>query len=370
MDPYLAGAYLTIDLDALVANYKLLASQSDAAECAAVVKADAYGLGVEKVVATLSKADCHRFFVALPSEGIVIRRMLPDASIHILNGLMPGAESLYLSERLEPVLNSFEQVCKWAELSRKHGPLPSILHLESGIHRLGLQEADINKINQDLSVLDGLEVDYLMTHLACADTPDHPQNAQQLVEFQRLRSMLPGGLSKLPCSVANSSGIFLGTDYHFDLLRPGIALYGGNPTPGLKNPMQEVVRLQGKILQVHDVDSEKTVGYGATHQMKRKGRIAIISVGYADGYLRSLGNRGLCGLGQFRAPVVGRVSMDMITIDVTDIPEDISQTGSLVDLIGGTMDLDEIAETAGTVSYELLTSLGPRFHRHYEEVMV
>lgn len=367
MDPYLAGAYLTIDLKAIVANYQILAAQSQTAECAAVVKADAYGLGMEKIAMALAKAGCRRFFVALPSEGLFLRRLLPDVSINILSGLLPGAEPLYLSERLTPVLNSYENVAKWAELSRTHGPHPSILHLETGIHRLGLQQADIEKINRDLSVLDGLEVKFLMSHLACADIQDHAKNQAQLVEFDRLKAMLPDALSGLPCSLANSSGIFIGPEYHMDLMRPGISLYGGNPVPGRKNPMQPVVRLQGKILQVHDVDREMTVGYGATHRMTKNGRIAAVSVGYADGYLRSLGNAGFCGIGEFRAPVVGRVSMDMITIDVTAIPQDISQAGCLVDLIGGIVDLDEIAEKAGTISYELLTSLGPRYHRHYEE---
>lgn len=367
MDPYLAGAYLTIDLGAIVANYKYLAAQSQTAECAAVVKADAYGLGMEKVATALAKAGCRRFFVALPAEGLTLRRLLPDVSINVLNGLMPGAEALYLSERLTPVLNSYEEIVKWAELCRARGPHPSMLHLETGIHRLGLQQSDIEKINRDLGALDGLEVTYLMSHLACADIEDHTKNQAQLDEFERLKAMLPDALSHLPCSVANSSAIFLGPEFQMDLMRPGIALYGGNPVPKLKNPMQPVARLQGKILQVHDVDREMTVGYGATHRMIENGRIATVSVGYADGYLRSLGNTGFCGIGEFRVPVVGRVSMDMITIDVTAIPQELSQRGSLVDLIGGSVDLDEIAKKAGTISYEMLTSLGSRYNRHYEE---
>jgi len=216
-------------------------------------------------------------------------------------------------------------------------------------------------------MLNGLEIRYVMSHLACADAPDDPFNAQQLQRIKYLQSLLPEGLANAPLSLANSSGIFLGEDYHFDLVRPGIALFGGNPIPGHPNPMKPVIHLQGKILQVHDVDSQNPVGYGATYRTSAKARIATVCAGYADGYFRILGNRTECAINNKKVPVVGRVSMDMISIDVTDLAAADCKRGDLVSLIGGAVDLDELAGNAETISYEILTSLGHRSHRRYLE---
>ncbi|MEP4193545.1 MAG: alanine racemase, partial [Sneathiella sp.] len=264
-----------------------------------------------------------------------------------------------------PVLNTLDEIKNWSRQTQKNGPLPAILHIDSGITRLGLKETDIQALSQNPSWLNGLEIRYLMSHLACADNPAHPQNQQQRQQLQELIHMLPGGLRELSCSFANSSGIFLGTDFHYDLLRPGIALYGGNPTPDKPNPMKPVIHLQGKILQVHDVDSKNTVGYGATYRSSAKARIATVSVGYADGYFRCLGNQAEAAINKKKVPVVGRVSMDMISVDVTNIKPEDCERGSLVSLIGGAIELDEIAGKAGTISYELLTALGHRCHRRY-----
>ncbi|MCG8493325.1 MAG: alanine racemase, partial [Sneathiellales bacterium] len=215
--------------------------------------------------------------------------------------------------------------------------------------------------------LDGLEIRYLISHLACADNPGHEKNREQLAQFGTLKAMLPEGLQDLPVSFANSSGIFLSDDFHFDLLRPGIALFGGNPCTGKPNPMKPVIHLQGKILQVHDVDSKNTVGYGATWKSARKARIATVSVGYADGYFRSLGNQAECAIKNKKVPVVGRVSMDMISIDVTGLAPEECARGTLVSLIGGAIELDAVAAHAGTISYEILTGLGHRCHRRYLE---
>ncbi len=365
MDPLLAGSYLTIDLSALRSNYAFLASQSETADCAAVVKADAYGLGIAEVSDTLVMAGCTKFFVALPQEAIDLRKHHPEIEIYVLGGLFEGCENIYIAERLTPVLNTLNEIKIWSRQTRENGPLPALLHIDSGITRLGLREPDIQTLSQNPSWLDGLEIRYLVSHLACADIPEHPQNQQQLQCFKQLIQMLPDGLKSLPLSFANSSGIFLGAEYHHDLLRPGIALYGGNPTPGKPNPMKPVIHLQGKILQVHDVDSKNTVGYGATYRSSAKARIATVSVGYADGYFRCLGNQAEAAINKKKVPVVGRVSMDMISVDVTNIKPEDCERGSLVSLIGGAIELDEIAGKAGTISYELLTALGHRCHRRY-----
>jgi len=367
MDPRLAGGYVTVDLIAIQQNYRFLSENLKDSECAAVVKADAYGLGAHKVAPALAEAGCRKFFVALPEEGIEIRKHLPEVEIFILGGLFDGCEILYIHERLAPVLNSIEEIEIWSNLTEEHGPLPAILHLETGICRLGLNEKDVRILADNPAMMDGIEFDYVMSHLASADKPDDLQNKAQLAQFKFLRELLPEGLQQTPVSFANSSGIFLGNDYLFDLARPGIALFGGNPTPEKENPMQEVVQWQGKILQVQDVDSEKPVGYGATYRTTGKTRIATVAIGYADGYFRYLGNKAECSINNKRVPVVGRVSMDMIAVDVTSIPREECKRGDLVNLIGGGITLDELANKAETISYEILTSLGHRCHRRYLE---
>ncbi|MBL4740266.1 MAG: alanine racemase [Sneathiella sp.] len=368
MDPRLAGAYLTIDLTALQSNYKTLTKIAGNTECAAVVKADAYGLGASRVAPALNAVGCRKFFVALPSEAVRLRKILPEVKIFVLGGLFEDCAEIYVQERLTPVLNRIEEIKTWSAMTADHGPLPAILHIDSGITRLGLMEPDIRLLAGTPQWLDGLEINYIMSHLACADDPTSSQNQQQLEQFDSLRKLLPEALQSTPVSFANSSGMFLGEDYLFDLARPGIALYGGNPTPTVPNPMKPVVHLQGKILQIHDVDSQKPIGYGATYRTSRKARIATVSVGYADGYFRCLGNQAECAINDKKVPVVGRVSMDMISIDVTDIALDECKPGDLVSLIGGPIDINSLATDAGTISYEILTSLGPRYHRLYLDV--
>ncbi len=357
----LAGAVLTIDLDALAANWRTLADRVRPAECAAVVKANAYGIGAERAVPALAAAGCRRFFVAHAAEGIAARAVLPDAEIYVLNGAPRGGERDLARHRLVPVLNGMADIDAWRAVAADHGGLPAVVHIDTGITRLGLGEADVVELAAEPDRLAGIVLSYCMSHLACADEPDHPLNRRQLDRFNRLRARLPA----TPASIANSSAIFLGPAYHFDLARPGIALYGGNPTPGRANPMAEVVRLQGRILQVHDVDSPMTVGYGATHKIGGPGRIATIPVGYADGYLRALGDKAHGFVGDTPLPVVGRVSMDLITLDVSALAPDRCGPGTLVDLIGGGARVDDVAAAGGTVSYELLTGLGNRYHRIY-----
>ncbi len=365
-----AGAVLTIDLDAIAANYRLLADRLDGAQCAAVVKADAYGLGIDRVAPALAAAGCRVFFVALIEEGIHLRQILNDtgeadlvqAEIHVLGGLMAGTEEAFDASRLVPVLNSLDEIHDWKAYCRQlERPLPCDLHADTGMGRLGLPAGEVDKLTEEPSRLDGFNILGVISHLACADEPDHPKNGRQLEAFLDVRLRLHQGQACL----ANSSAIFLGPEYHFDMVRPGVALYGVGPVPGQPNPMAQVVRLQGKIAQVRDVDTPQTVGYGATHQVEGPGRIATVAVGYADGYLRSLSNKGTGYIGDAPVPVVGRVSMDLITLDVTSIPAHLCHPGAFVDLIGPMNPVERVAEDAGTIGYEILTSLGNRYHRVY-----
>lgn len=357
-----SGAILTIDLGAVRANWQNLRDRLKGAECAGVVKADAYGLGLEPVAKTLAGAGCRVFFVAHLDEGIALRAALPKAEIHVLNGLLPGTAAEFAAHRVIPVLNSLQSIDEWRAFCRnRQSALTADIHVDTGMSRLGLPPGELDILAAEPARLDGLAPGYLMSHLACADEPDHPMNRRQLAAFVAVRRRLP--LTR--ASLANSAGIFLGPDYHFDLARPGIAVYGGNPLPGGPNPMVQVVRLQGKILQVRGVDTPQTVGYGATHRFAGPARIATVAVGYADGFLRSLGNVGGAFVGEIRTPVVGRVSMDLITLDVTSVPEAQSQPGCLIDLIGPHGDVDAVATAAGTISYEILTSLGRRYYRRY-----
>ena len=358
-----AGAILTIDLDALAENYRILAARATAgAGCAAVVKADAYGLGVERVGTALHAAGCRQFFVAQIEEGIELRGLLPNAAIRVLGGLLPGLEGDFHAYRLTPTLNSLGEIATWAEHARRQGaPLGADLHVDTGMSRLGLPRDELDRLADEHERLTGIRLELLISHLACSEQRDHPLNAQQLAAFNAARARLPA----CPASFANSSGIFLGADYHFDLLRPGVALYGANPTPGRENPMRPVVGLQGRVWQIRTAAPGDTVGYGAIHEVKRPTRIATVAVGYGDGHPRALSNRGHVYIDGRPAPVIGRISMDSTTIDVSEFDEARVRPGTLVDVIGPHNPIDAVAEAADSISYELLTRLGRRYHRRY-----
>ncbi len=364
-----AGGILTIDLDAIGENFRRLSTRlarESGAVCAAVIKADAYGLGLGRVAPVLWRAGCRRFFVALAEEGLALRALLPDAAIHVFNG--PEPADLMVEARLVPVLNHPEQIRSWIEeAERRNRPLPAVLHVDSGLNRLGMGLEDLRCLVRDNAFAAGMTLDGVISHLACAEERDHPMNPRQrevFLEALECLSAIPG-LRPGFASLANSSGIFLGPDYHFDTARPGAALYGVNPLPGQPNPMMQVVRLQGKILQLRRIDTPGSVGYGATHRAASGRRIATVAVGYGDGYPRSLSNVANATIGGVRVPLVGRVSMDLITFDVTDVADALCQPGALVDLIGPDHPLDSLAREAGTIGYELLTGLGHRFDRHY-----
>jgi alanine racemase len=358
-----AGALLTIDLGAIAANYRRLCRELGAVASAAVVKADAYGLGVDRVAPALAAAGARSFFVAQLNEAIDLRAILgAEPHIFVLNGLAVGAERDYLGHDLMPVLNSLTEVEAWRNLCHSQSRrLAAALHVDTGMNRLGLPADELDRLAEEPARLEGLDLVLVMSHLACAEEPEHPLNGEQLAAFRAARARLPPA----PASLANSSGIFLGPAYHFDLARPGVALYGVNPTPGRANPMSQVVRLQGKILQIRDVDAPRSVGYGATYRLAGPTRLATVAVGYADGYLRALSNHGSAFIEGKKVAVVGRVSMDLITLDISAAPREAARPGTLVDLLGPDHDLDALAREAGTIGYELLTSLGRRYHRDY-----
>lgn len=359
----LAGAVLTVDLAALAANYRLIRERLGETQAAAVVKADAYGLGAAEVAPALWAAGCETFCVAHVAEGMQVREALGRGpAIVVLNGLLPGAEDACGDDDLIPALGSLREIAAWrAFCDRRDERMPCWLHVDTGMLRLGLPPDELKTLSDDPGLLDGLDVAVVMSHLACADERAHPKNREQLAAFADARRVLAMGKA----SFANSSGVFLGSDYHFDIARPGVALYGVAPQIGEPNPMAGVVRLQAKILQVRRVDTPQTVGYGATHRIEGPGRLATIPVGYADGYLRSLSNRGTGYIGEVPVPVVGRVSMDLITLDVSGVPESVASVGTTVELIGPHNPVDRVAEDAGTIGYEILTSLGKRYHRAY-----
>lgn len=359
-----SGAVLHVDLGAIVENWRLLKAQTGGrADCAAVLKADAYGLGAVAVAGALSAAGCRRFFVAHLDEGITLRPHLPaEADLFVLHGVPPGAESACAAHGLIPVLNSLQQIIDWSAQAHMRGlTLPAALQVDSGMSRLGLSPCELSDLIASPDLLTGIDVKIIMSHLACADEPGHPMNAAQLASFRAARAHFPMAAA----CFSNSSGVFLGPDYHFDLLRPGAALYGVNPTPHAKNPMRPVVRLSGKIMQTRRIAANTPVGYGASHVTRRETCIATVSVGYADGFLRCLGGKAVGHIGRHALPVIGRVSMDTITLDATSLPEDLLFPGCLVDLIGPETPVDALAAAAGTIGYEILTSLGARYHRQY-----
>ncbi|GAA2883816.1 alanine racemase [Aminobacter niigataensis] len=358
-----ACGVLTIDLKALVSNYDFLCRQTAPAKAAAVVKADAYGLGVAHVAPALYEAGCRDFFVAHFIEAVRLKPYLAsDARILVLNGLMPGSEGDCADLGVVPVLNSLEQVANWSATAKaRNTVLAAALQVDTGMSRLGLEPAEVDALLAEPERLGSIHVDIIMSHLACGDEPAHAANARQLARMGAVRSRFPD--AKL--SFANSAGIFLGEDYRGDLARPGIALYGGAPLAGAENPMHQVVRLEVGVVQTRTVPAGSEIGYGASFVAKSEMRLATIAAGYADGLPRHLSNTGAAWFGGVRLPIVGRVSMDSIILDITALEPGTLKIGDMVELIGPHQTLEMIAANAGTISYEILTSLGRRYERRY-----
>jgi alanine racemase len=356
-----AGAILEVDLAAVVANWQLLRAKHPSGPVAGVVKADGYGLGARPIVQALHTAGCRHFFVALLDEAVEIRALIPDALLAVLGGLITGTEADYLAHDIVPVLGSLGEIGDWATMARRTGRiLPAILHIDTGMSRLGLDPRELAVLQQGHARLAGIGLRYVMTHLVASEVGTDPLNDRQRQRFADACAKLPPA----PRSFANSSGIFLGSGWGSDLARPGAALYGINPTPGKANPMRLAVRLRARVLAVRDVPEGTGVGYNATWHAPGPSRIATAAIGYADGLQRSLSNQGRAFFDGKPVALVGRVSMDLTTFDVTEAPGVVP--GAWLEIIGPAQTPDDLAVASGTNGYEVLTSLGRRFHRIYQ----
>jgi alanine racemase len=362
--PAEAGGILTIDLTAITDNWRTLGREAMPVECAAVVKGDGYGCGIEPVATALANAGCRTFFVADLSEARRVRAAAPEAIIYVLNGLFPETPAAFAQAYAQPVINSLAELAEWDTFVRaQNWPGGAALHVDTGMNRLGLSPGEAAAVATRVqSGQHGITL--LMSHLACAEEPDHPLTDTQIRLFREMRILFRG----IPASIANSSGIFLGSSAHCDLVRPGAALFGVNPTPGKPNPMRPVVDLKARIAQIRVVGKGETVGYNATWTAKRQSRIAVVAVGYADGYPRNAGSGDRAAemivAGQ-RCPIAGRVSMDLIAVDISRLPDNAVRRGEFVTLIGDGLTVDDVGASAATIGYEILTRLGQRYRRVY-----
>ncbi len=356
---------LTIDLAAIRRNYHIL-DEKVGARCvvAPSVKANAYGLGAAHVVPALYEAGARAFFVATIEEGVALRAVAPDANICILNGFAPRASGEYRAHNLTPVLNSLHDIAAYQDYATQGGGACSaVLHFDTGMNRLGISSDEAETLFDDQSILAGLDVQCVMSHFSSSEDTKTPINAQQFARFQTIMAHF----SDTQFSMCNSGGVFLSPDYHLDLVRPGIALYGGNPTDGLdENPMNPVVSLNVPVLQIHAVKKGETAGYNGTHRFHKNGHVAIMSIGYADGLFRALSNSGALYWQGCKMPICGRVSMDLVVCDLSAVPEDqYPNIGDRAEVIGVHQTIDDLAHSAGTISYEILTALGARYRRVY-----
>jgi alanine racemase len=360
------GGTLRIDLAAIEANWRTLTRVLRGAECAAVVKANAYGLGLEQVGAKLAGAGCKTFFVADLAEARRLRPRAREAAIYVLNGFTPESGPAFVELAARPVINSTTELAEWdAFVAQRKWRGGAALHVDTGMNRLGVPADEAAALAPRVQT-ENHGITLLMSHLACAETPSHALNSAQIRLFQQVRLLFRG----VPASLANSSGIFLSDAAHFDMGRPGAALYGVNPTPGRPNPMQSVVELSGRILQIRNVERGKTVGYGATWTASRTSRIAVAAIGYADGLPRLISGierarTGIASVTGKQCPIVGRISMDLVCIDITDLLDGVVHRGDIATIIGEGITVDDIATRAGTIGYEVLTHLGPRCHIVY-----
>ncbi len=367
-----AGLRLTVDLGALVENWREMARRSGSARTAAVVKADAYGLGIEDIGETLYSAGARDFFVATADEGATLRLYAPEARIFVLCGIWPGMERIFFENDLVPIVASEEQLTFWMSVLSDYGDYPCALQVDTGFNRLGLPMEDALALADDVSRPASFSPVLVMSHLACGDDPSNAMNRQQLDAFRKVSAAFEG----IEASLANSAGIFLGPEYHFDLTRPGIATYGAEAVPGMANPMRPVATAEARIIQTRSVRAGETVSYGRALQLTRDSRLAIVSAGYADGYMRSqssagvpLRQVGIAGgqgfIAGHKVPVAGRITMDLTIFDVTDLPDHLVRAGDYIELFGSNIPVDDAARAAGTIGYEMLTSMGLRHERRY-----
>jgi alanine racemase len=354
---------LTVDLKAIADNWSGLRAQLRGSECAAVVKADGYGLGLTRIAPCLWRAGCRSFFVACLAEAQELRQVLSDATIYILNGVPAGHEQDAFALDLIPVVNSLPDLARLKKNSPGGGPITLAFNVDTGMHRLGLDFDEFSLLKDKRELLEGVKLKLIMSHLTTPENQSHPSNKRQRDRFCKALEILPSA----PASLAASSGIFLGKSFHFDMVRPGAALFGINPAPGQENPMRPDVTLEARILQVHHVQPGETVGYGGDWMIEKPTRIATVGIGYADGIPRRLGCRGRGFVGGHEVPFAGRVSMDLLTLDITAISPSSIKVGDWVEFIGPNRPLDDVAKEAETIGYEILTGLGQRCERVYLE---
>ncbi|MFN3826189.1 MAG: alanine racemase [Micavibrio sp.] len=358
-----ASGHLVVDLKALAENYTTLCRTMTAGKMtASVVKADAYGLGMKEAASLLATQGCHHFFVATTQEALDLRVLLPEAEIYVLCTALTQAGHDYIVHNIYPVLNNLHDLALWRQYARQHDrSLPAALHFDTGMNRLGFEEAEARDLIADPALMSGTDIKLVMSHLVSADEKDNPLNQQQQEKFAAIAQHFPNALK----SLANSSGLFRGPAYHFDLGRPGMALYGLNPTPEAKNPMKNVVSLHTRILQIRHVKKGESIGYNATHHFKRPGLTATIGMGYADGFSRTHSGKAHVYWQGIACPVVGRVSMDLVTVDLSHLRESVPRAGDSLEILGVHQDADTLSKSAGTIGYEILTSLGRRYQRTY-----
>src|SRR3982075_2509660 len=362
-----ATGVLTVDLDAVVANWRKLEKTAVPAECAGVIKADTYGCGVDPVARALAAAGCKTFFVATLDEARAARAAVPAAAIYVLDGFFQNCGDAYAKIDARPVIGDLNELAEWDVFCRRSGWAGgAAIHIDTGMNRLGLTLVEAQGIIPRINAGDH-GITLVMSHLACAESLNHPLNAKQLATFREIASLFSG----VPASLSNSSGVFLGPQFQFDMVRPGAALYGVNPTPEADNPMQPVVELKARIVQLRNVERGDSVGYGGTWTARRPTKLAIVSTGYADGYFRAASaNDGTRGaeviVAGKRCPVAGRISMDLMAIDITDLPDKTARRGHMGTLIDEGITVDELAHHFGTIGYEVLTGLGKRYARIYK----
>lgn len=363
---HLTSGRLTVDLAALARNWRALDKVSSGALTAAVVKADAYGTGLVAASKAFFAAGARFFFTATPDEAITVRATLPKAHVFVLDGLFPGLADLYIEERLMPVLSSLSMLEEWlAACVARNEAFPAALHFDTGMNRLGFRLNEASIVRRQIDAV-GFAPQVVMSHLACADQPNHEKNRTQLALFQSVMAQFPN----IPASLANSAGLMTGRDYHFQMVRPGIALYGGRAVNGRRNPMAPAVTLEVPILQIKDIKTGEQVGYGATYTLNRDSRIAILALGYADGFFRHLSGTNTHPGGKVAVrgrivPVIGRISMDLTIVDITDLGPDMPLPGEMVEVLGPNISVDDQADIAGTIGYEILTALKGRYARTY-----
>lgn len=362
-----AGGVLTIDLAAVAANWRDCAARAKPAECAAVIKADAYGLGIEAVAAALAKAGCKTFFVALLDEALRVCTVVPEAAIYVLNGFNPGTASAFQDIDARPVLGSLSEIEEWDRFAKKtNEPLAAAIHIDTGMSRHGLTIEEAEKIAAKVKSF-SFKLTLVMSHLARADEVNHEMTAKQTADFKKIAAKFPG----IPASLANSAGLLAHPDTRFNLVRPGIALYGGEALIDGENLMKPTVRLDVHVLQVRHAKKGDSVGYGGEFVLQRDSRLAILAAGYADGIPRASGSTDTkpgmeAVIAGRRCRIVGRVSMDLIVADVTEVPESEVKRGDMVRILGEGITVDDLAGASGTAGYEILTRLGRRYRRVYE----